>query len=38
MLPKYKPGEAPGILAQLFQVYVRIMILKSVADTVEITL
>lgn len=38
MLPKYKPGEAPRILAKLFQVYVRIMLLKLVVGTVGITL
>lgn len=38
ILPKYKPGEAPGILAKLFQIYVRIMLFKSVAGTVGITL
>lgn len=38
MLPKYKHGDAPEILAKLFQVCVRIMLLKSVAGTIGITL
>lgn len=37
MLQKYKAGEAPGISAELLQFHVRIMSLKSAADTAGIT-